>query len=157
MRETSIKTRLSEIYKPIPNLSGTIYKLKGKILKESSAQVAPFLKYIFQKSLETSKLPEDWRSCPNNYCPVSLTSVVCKVLEHIVCSNMMNHLDAHGLITNRQHAFHKGHSCTTQLCSVIRDWSKAIDQGIQTDVFILEFAKAFDSVPHKHLKAKLFH
>ena len=82
------------------------------VLKGSSAQVAPFLKYIFQKSLETSKLPEDWRvaticpiykkgdrSCPNNYRPVSLTSVVCKVLEHKVCSNC-GHLDAHGLITN---------------------------------------------------------
>ena len=68
----------------------------------------------------------------------------------------MNHLDAHGLITNWQHAFYKGRCCTTQLCTVINDWSKSIDQGLQTDVFILDFAKAFDSVPHKHLKVKLF-
>ena len=68
----------------------------------------------------------------------------------------MNHLDAHGMITNRQHAFHKGHSCTTQLRTVIHDWSKSIDQGLQTDTFILDFAKAFDSVPNEHLKAKLF-
>ena len=139
------------------------------VLKETSTQVAPYPKYIFQKSLEASSLPQDWRvaticpiykkgdrSCPNNYRPVSLTSVVCKVLEHIVCSDLMNHLDAHGLITNRQHAFHKGRSCTTQQCAVIHDWSKSIDQGLQTDVFILDFAKAFDSVPHERLKAKLF-
>ena len=68
----------------------------------------------------------------------------------------MNHLDAHGLITNRQHAFHKGRSCTTQLCTVIHDCSKTIDQGLQTDMFILDFAKAFDSVPHERLKVKLF-
>ena len=124
---------------------------------------------ISQKSLETSQLPEDWRVaticpiykkgdrlCPNNYRPVSLTSVVCKVLEHIVCSNIMNHLDAHGLITNRQHAFHKGRSCTTQLCTVIHDCFKTIDQGLQTDMFILDFAKVFDSVPHERLKVKLF-
>ena len=61
-----------------------------------------------------------------------------------------------GLITNRQHAFHKGRSCTTQLCTVFHDWSKNIDQGLQADVFILDFAKAFDSVPHERLKAKLF-
>ena len=37
------------------------------------------------------------------------------------------------------------------------DWCKTIDQGLQTDVFILDFAKAFDSVPHERLKnAKLF-
>ena len=124
---------------------------------------------ISQKSLETSQLPEDCRVaticpiykkgdrlCPKHYRPVSLTSVVCKVLEHIVCSNIMNHLDAHGLITNRQHAFHKGRSCTTQLCTVIHDCSKTIDQGLQTDMFILDFAKAFDSVPHERLKVKLF-
>ena len=85
------------------------------VLKESSAQVAPFLKYIFQKSLEPSKLPEDWRmaticpiykkgdrSCPNNYRPVSVTSVVCKVLEHIVCSNIMNHLNRSTQVDNEQ-------------------------------------------------------
>ena len=87
---------------------------------------------------------------------VSLTSVVCKVLENIVCSSIMNHLDAHGLITIRQHAFHKDRSCTTQLCTVIHDWSKTIYQGLQSDVFIPDFAKAFDSVPHERLKAKLF-
>ena len=151
-----------------PSKSAGPDEIHPHVLMESSAQVAPFLKYIFQKSLDTCKLPEDWRvaicpiykkgdrSCPNNYRPVSLTSVVCKVLEHMVCSSIMNHLDAHGLITNRQHAFHKGRSCTTQLCTVIHDLSKTIDQGLQSDVFILDFAKAFDSVPHEHLKAKLF-
>ena len=74
----------------------------------------------------------------------------------MVCSSIMNHLDAHGLITNRQHAFHKGRSCTTQPCTVIHDLSKTIDQGLQSDVFILDFAKAFDSVSNEHLKAKLF-
>ena len=73
-----------------------------------------------------------------------------------MCSNLMNHLDAHGLITNRPHAFYKGRSCTTQLCTVIHDWSKSIDQGLQTYVFFLDFAKAFASVPHELLKAKLF-
>ena len=116
---------------------------------------------------ETSKLPEGWRvaiicpiykkgdrSRPNNYRLVSLTSVVCKVLEHIVCSNIMNHLDAYGLIMNIQHAFHKGRICATQLCTVIHDWSKTIDQGLHTDVFILDFAKAFDSVPHQRDHSK---
>ena len=63
---------------------------------------------------------------------------------------------AQGLISNRQHALHKGRSCITQLCTVIHDWSKTIDQRLQTDVFILNFTKAFDSVPHERPKAKLF-
>ena len=66
----------------------------------------------------------------------------------------MNQLDAHRLITNRQHAFHKGRTCTTQLCTVIHDWSKTVDKGLQTDVFIQDFAKAFNSVPHERPTAK---
>ena len=58
---------------------------------------------------------------------------------------------------NRQHAFQKGRGCTTQLCTVTHDWCKTIDQGLQTDMFILNFIKAFDSVLHERLKAKLFH
>ena len=49
-----------------------------------------------------------------NYLPVSLTCVPCKLLEHIVCSNMA-HLDEYKLLSDRQHAFRKRHSCETQL------------------------------------------
>ena len=47
------------------------------------------------------------------------------------------------------------YSCVTQLCHVINDWESAMDSGLQTDAFILDFAKAFDSVSHERLKAKL--
>ena len=57
----------------------------------------------------------------------SLTSVSCKLLEHIVCSNIMAHLDEHKLLSDRQHAFRKGHSCETQLTTVINDWAKILD------------------------------
>ena len=60
----------------------------------------------------------------------------------------MNNLDAHGL---RTMLFIKAvavpHKC--QLCTVIHDWSKM-------DVFILDFAKTFDSVHHERPKAKRF-
>ena len=151
-----------------PSKSAGPDEIHPRILKESATQVAPVLKFIFEKSLRTCELPEDWRVAnicpifkkgnranPSHYRPVSLTSVVCKVLEHIVSTNLMSHLDSHGIITDRQHAFRKDRSCTTQLCTVLHDWSESIDQGLQTDAFILDFAKAFDSVPHERLKAKL--
>ena len=77
------------------------------------------------------------------------------VLEHVICSSLLNHLESHWIITNRQHAFQKGLSFTTQLYTVIRDWPEATDQGLQTDAFILDIAKAFDSVLHERLKTKL--
>ena len=91
-----------------------------------------------------------------NYRPVSLTCVPCKLLEHIVCSNIMAHLDEHKLLSDRQHAFRKRHSCETQLITVINDWAKILDIGGQVDTFILDFEKAFDTPPHELLKCKLY-
>ena len=60
------------------------------------------------------------------------------------------------ILSTKQHAFRKNHSCDTQLVSVINDWASALDNNKQVDVFILDFEKAFDSVPHELLKAKLY-
>ena len=90
-----------------------------------------------------------------NYRPVSLTCVPCKMLEHIVCTNIMAHLDEHKLLSDRQHAFRKNRSCETQLITVINDWAKILDAGGQVDTFILYFEKAFDTPPHEPLKCKL--
>ena len=68
-----------------------------------------------------------YRSLACNYRPVSLTCVPCKLLEHIVCSNIMAHLDEHKLLSDKQHAFRKWHSCETQLATVINDWAKILD------------------------------
>jgi hypothetical protein len=58
----------------------------------------------------------------------------------------MSHLEEHNVITDKQHAFRKYHSCETQLCSVIHDWARNIDNNKQTDIFIIDFEKAFDTV-----------
>ena len=123
---------------------------------------------LFQKSLDTGEIPEESslaNICPLykkgdralvcNYRPVSLTCVPCKLLEHIVCSNIMTHLDENKLLSDRQHAFRKRHSCETQLTTVINDWAKILDNR-QVDTFILDFEKAFDTPPHELLKSKLF-
>ena len=93
---------------------------------------------------------------PSNYRPVSLTCVPCKLLEHIVCSNIMAHLDEYKLLSDRQHAFRNGHSCETQLTTVINDWAKIVNNRGQVDTFILDFEKAFDTPPHELLEGKLF-
>ena len=96
------------------------------------------------------------RALACNYRPVSLTCVPCKLLEHTVCSNIMAHLDEYKLLSERQHAFRKKHSCETQLTTVINDWAQILDNGRQVDTFILDFEKAFDTPPHELLKSKLF-
>ena len=70
----------------------------------------------------------------------------------------MAHLDEHKLLSDRQHAFRKKHSCETQLITVtcIDDRAKILDKGGQVDTFILDFEKAFHTPPHELLKCKLY-
>ena len=92
-----------------------------------------------------------------NHRPVLLTCVPCKLLERIVCSNIMANLDEHKLLSDRQQfAFKKRHSCETQLTPVINDWAKILDNKRQVDTFVLDFEKAFNTPPNKLLKSNLF-
>ena len=85
------------------------------------------------------------KSSACSYRPVSLTCVPCKLLEHIVCSYITALLHEHKLLSERQDAFRKKHSCKTQLITVINDWANILDQGGQVDTFIFDFEKAFDT------------
>ena len=91
-----------------------------------------------------------------NYRPVPLTCIPCKLLEHIVCSNIMAHLDEHKLLSNKQHAFRKWHSFETQFTTVIGEWAKVLKNHGQVDTLLLDFEKAFDTPPHEIIKSKLF-
>ena len=146
-------------------------ELHPRVLKELAMESGPVFAHLFQQSIDTGEIPKEWslanicplfkkgdRSLARNYRPVSLTCIPCKLLEHtsIVCSNIMAHLDGHELLSDRQHAFRKWHSCETQLTTVINDWAKILDKKGQVDTFILDFEKAFDTPPHELLKSKLF-
>ena len=90
-----------------------------------------------------------------NYRPVSLTSVCCKLLEHKVCRHLLNHLEKNKILTNLNHGFRSGFSCETQLFVTMNDLLNYNEQGSQTDIIILDFSKAFDTVPHEELLCKL--
>ena len=122
--------------------------------------------HLFQQSIDTGEILKEWslanvcpifrkgdRSLACNYRPVSLTCVPCTLLEHIVCSYIMAHLDEHKLLSDRQHEFRKRHSCETQLITVINDWAKILYNGGQVDKFILDFGKAFDTPLMNYLNA----
>ena len=68
----------------------------------------------------------------------------------------MAQLDEYRLLSDKQHAFMKWHSCETQLTTVIDDWANIFDNYSQVDAFILDIEKAFGTPPHELLKSKLF-
>ena len=104
------------------------------ILKECADEIAPILQIIFTQSLNTHPLPQDWLkanitpvfkkgdcSKPSNYRPISLTLVCCKIMEHILFSFIMSHLNNKNIINPYQHGFRPRHSCVTQLLPFIED------------------------------------
>ena len=95
------------------------------------------------------------RSLPANYRPVGLTSLCFKLLERIIKVDVTKHLIDLGLITDDQHGFREGRSCCTQLLQIMEIWTDMFDHGQAWDCIYLDFAKAFDSVPHKRLLNKL--
>ena len=66
----------------------------------------------------------------------------------------MSFLDKHKILKTSQHGFRSGHSCETQLIQTIPDFTSALDNKTQTDVVIMDFSKAFDTVPHNRLLLK---
>ena len=84
-------------------------------------------------------------------------SVACKLVEYIICQHLRDHLEKHNTLNDRNHGFTSGHSCETQLLTTMHDLFRSNDAGIQTDVVILDFSKAFNMVPHNKLLHKLDH
>ena len=127
------------------------------------------LTLIYQRSLDDGCVPADWREAlivslnkkgskhlSSNYRPVSLTTVACKVLEHIVHGNIMRHFDQLNILTDKQHGFRKRRSTVTQLIDTIQGLTSKLRSGKnQVDVILLDFTKAFDKVPHQRFLYKL--
>jgi transcriptional regulator NrdR family protein len=75
-------------------------------------------------------------------------------MEHIVHSNIMDHFDKNKILTNVQHGFRKKRSCESQLIVTIHEIASKLEKGSQVDIILLDFAKAFDKVPHQRLLHK---
>ena len=90
-----------------------------------------------------------------NYRPISLTCISCKIMEHVITKHVLNHLESNSLLYDLQHGFRHSRSCETQLLSFVQELAANSDKNIQTDLIIMDFAKAFDKVPHQRLLYKL--
>ena len=139
------------------------------ILSAAAKELARPLAILFRQTLDEGKLPDEWKKAlvspiykrkgsktsPNNYRPVSLTCIVCKVMEKIVRKSVMAHLQENNIVTSEQHGFISGRSCMTQLLEAMDTWTEALDEHGSVDIIYTDFQKAFDSVPHGRLMEKV--
>jgi hypothetical protein len=103
-------------------------KVSAKILIELKEELAIPLCIIFNKSLNEGIVTSDWKlanvtpmfkkgnkDSPGNYCPISLTCIVSKIMESLLCDHIMAHLDLHKLIRLSQQGFLRNRSTVTNL------------------------------------------
>ena len=161
----AVEKKLQELN---PNKAKGPDKISPRILKELSKELAKPLCVLFNKTLETGMLPKDWKTAEvkalfkkgnkneaGNYRPVSLTCIICKVIESLVRDCVVSHFEDNDLYAECQHGFRGKRSCVTQLLEVIEDFTEMADNGDPFDIVYLDFRKAFDSVPHERLIIKL--
>lgn len=142
--------------------------ISSRILRQLADSVSTPLAMLFRKSLDNGQVPDDWRSAnvtpifkkgdhsqPGNYRPISLTSQCCKIMETLLRDSITYHLESSQLIRQSQHGFRHGKSCLTNLLTFLDSVTRFVDAGDPVDVIYLDFAKAFDRVPHRRLLLKL--
>ncbi|XP_071952732.1 uncharacterized protein [Antedon mediterranea] len=138
------------------------------VLNQCASSLAHPLTIIFKLSLETGKLPKDWKTAnvtpifkkgskkkAENYRPISLTSIPCKVFESIIKDNVLGFVKGSRMLSRCQHGFLSGRSCLTNLLQTFETVTEALDSGEDVDIVYLDYMKAFDSVPHRRLIHKL--
>jgi len=143
------------------NVSANLFKMCPDI-------IASYLCVIFQQSIDTGDVPDDWKIAniiaihkandkkdPSNYRPISLTSVVSKMLEHILVSHIMYYLTSNGILSGRQFGFREGGSCELAMVDFLHSVTRGIDCTGQVDAIFLDFCKAFDKVNHDILIGKM--
>ena len=91
------------------------------------------------------------RANPENYRPVWLTSICCKIMESFIRDVIVSHLELNGLIHKSQHRFIRNKSCTMNLLEFLETITDVVQL---VDVVYLDFAKAFDKVPNSWLLQK---
>jgi len=138
------------------------------LLKSCADLLVTPLTCIFQKSFSGSCLPDDWKTAnvvllfkkgsktdPDNYRPVSLTCVTCKIMESVISDYVAEKMMNSGLLCAIQHGFSKRKSCVMNLLTAFETWTKWMDEGYGIDIVYLDYQKAFDSVNHAKLIEKL--
>ena len=130
--------------------------------------IAKPLSMLFSISMASGVLPSIWKkaiiipifkkgdkSNSANYRPISLTSIICKIMESIIKDNILSYLNRNDLIYSKQYGFMPKQSTNAQLLRYFNDMSSHLLNGCQVDSIYLDYSKAFDSIVHGKLLYKL--
>ena len=118
------------------------------------------LEIIYNHSLSSGLVPDQFKlanvipihkkdstTCINNYSPISLLSIINKIMKKLMYKRLINFIDKYGILYDKQFGFHEQYSTTHA--------TRAIEDGKYSCVVFLDFSKTFDTVDHSILITKL--
>lgn len=142
--------------------------ISALVLRTCAPELTPVLTRLFLLSYKTGKVPSSWkvafihpipkkgdRTDPSNYRPIAITSLLSKVMERVINTQLLGYLEANQLISDRQYGFRHGRGAGDLLIYLTHQWAAAIESKGEALAGSLDITKAFDRVWHKALLSKL--
>ena len=143
-------------------------KISNQLLKLASPYIAGSQTYIFSLCIEQNVFPSEFQKAKvfhlaktrdhknlNDYRPISLLSVLSKLLERYVHKHLVTYLETRDLFHPLQSGFRRKHSCNTALARLTDSWLSAINRSVLSGGVFLDLKKAFDRVDQRIFPSKL--
>ena len=142
--------------------------ISARMLRSTANAIAPSLTKLFNCSIACGRPPADWKTSSvvpipkkpgakstSDYRPISLLSILSKVLERHFHSLITDYLSTHHPLANCQWGFQPGKSTVSALLHTTHEWFQLLENGAEIGAIFFDFKKAFDTVPHLPLLSKL--
>ena len=129
------------------------------MLKHLPDEATKFLLKVLNKIWETGIIPESWKISivipvrkpnkdpfePTSYRPIALTSCICKLMERMINTRLVWHLEANGLLSNFQFGFRKGRATVDALLNLTNQIQQGFAKQHQTIGVFFDLEKAYDT------------
>jgi len=142
--------------------------IAAKMLKSTASIIAPSLTTLFNYSVMSGVIPDEWKNSnivpiskssnkaqASNYRPISLLSTVSKMLEKHFYNLIFTHVELFCPLSPNQWGFLRGRSAGSALLTVTDEWHQILEQKAEAGMVFFDLKKAFDTVPHRSLLNKL--
>ena len=142
--------------------------ISSYVIKLAIDELVPVITHLINLSIRDKKFPTSWKISkvvplhkkdemilPKNFRPVSLLSVISKILEKAIFIQLFSYLEENSLIHPSHHAYRPKHNTTTALIEMVDNWVEAFENDEITAVILCDQSAAFDVCDHKILLDKL--
>lgn len=142
--------------------------IPARVLRQAAPELAKPFARLFQLLLDKHYMPKQWKVAhvipcykkkdkhdPNNYRPVSLLSIISKVMEALINKALWKYICKHRLISDKQFGFRAGYSTADALTYISQNLHDTMDKRQESRLICLDISRAFDRVWHRGLIAKL--